>query len=265
MAGLYDVTVTSAGATLLAQAAQSGAQVVFTRARLGSGIITGDYSGRADLATPVCYSGLDAATIAGNVIKAPVLFSNKDLTAGFTFNEIGLFGKLGTSGAETMLAYANAGAEGGGVSVPDKSVLTEFTYLFKLAFASASAITVSSEAIAYVTPEAMSAALAKKSDAGHKHVMADITDLSTAKDIGVNLPAAGWASGAQTVSVAGVLAGDAQTIEVGLAKTATKAQVAAAAVAGVWATGNAAGTITFSALNGTAPTIDIPLVIRIVG
>ena len=149
---LYDVTVTNAGAQLLAAASAGDGTLHFTRAQLGSGVDTGSLNDKTALVAAVTDASLGATSVSGNIISVPVLFSNRT-SAGymqaFELNEIGLFARL-DSGAETMIAYSNAGTEEDGVSIPGDTLI-EFTYLFKIAYSGAQGLTISAEALDYVT------------------------------------------------------------------------------------------------------------------
>ena len=182
MSGIYDITVTTAGASLLSQAT-AGTTLEFTRAQLGSGIVTGTYTARTALSNPVCYTSLDTATAADGVLSIPAMFSNKSgssFLSAFTINEIGLFGKVG-SGTETLIAYANAGSAGNGIAIPGDT-LTELSYVFKIAYSGAATVTVSASAITYVQKEYVDTQLATKANTSHTHVTSDVTDLQTALD-----------------------------------------------------------------------------------
>lgn len=74
----------------------------------------------------------------------------------------------------------------------------------------------------------------------------------------VTLPAAGWASGRQTVAVSGL--GAAQDGFAQIAQTATDAQRTAARNAVLSITGQAANQLTISA-DGEIPTVDIPITV----
>ena len=149
---LYNVTVTNAGAQMLATAAGDGSKLTFTRAQLGSGIDAGSQTSRSALISPVTYASLGAPSVAESTISVPVLFTNRTDSGymePFELNEVGLFARL-ASGAETLLAYSNAGTEDDGVSVPG-GTLIEFTYLFKIAYTGAQQLTISADALDYVT------------------------------------------------------------------------------------------------------------------
>lgn len=273
---IYGVAVTGAGARLLTQAAAGGGTLTFTRAQLGSGIYTGELSGRTGLVTPVCYTSIDTPALDGDVIRVPVLFTNRadggGYMAGFTINEIGLWARL-ADGAETLLAYANAGAEADGISVPGDA-LTEFTYIFKIRFSGAADVTMSAEGVDYVTQEALASGLAGKADKAHTHAQADITGLADALagkadatlTVTAKATAAGWTGEAapytQVIAVTGMT--QACSAVVGLADTATQEQRKACREAMISPAGQAAGTVTLVA-DGRKPEVDLPVVIMILG
>lgn len=81
---------------------------------------------------------------------------------------------------------------------------------------------------------------------------------SPATDTVVTASASAWGDNIITLSVAGVTA--TSKLEIGLSETATDEQYAAATAAQIRATGSGDGTVTLKA--ATAPTIDLPIIIR---
>ena len=77
-------------------------------------------------------------------------------------------------------------------------------------------------------------------------------------DIVVTASASAWSDNTITLSVTGVMADS--KLEIGLSETATDEQYAAATAAQIRATGSGDGTVTLKA--ATAPTIDLPIIIR---
>ena len=79
-----------------------------------------------------------------------------------------------------------------------------------------------------------------------------------AADTVVTASASAWSDNTITLSVTGVMADS--KLEIGLSDTATDEQYAAATAAQIRATGSGNGTVTLKAT--TAPTIDLPIIIR---
>lgn len=79
-----------------------------------------------------------------------------------------------------------------------------------------------------------------------------------ATDTVVTASASAWSDNTITLSVTGVMADS--KLEIGLSDTATDEQYAAATAAQIRATGSGDGTVTLKAT--TAPTIDLPIIIR---
>ncbi|MBS7355137.1 MAG: hypothetical protein KIG86_01675 [Eubacteriales bacterium] len=74
----------------------------------------------------------------------------------------------------------------------------------------------------------------------------------------VTASASAWSDNTITLSVTGVMADS--KLEIGLSETATDEQYAAATAAQIRAMGSGDGTVTLKA--ATAPTIDLPIIIR---
>ena len=79
-----------------------------------------------------------------------------------------------------------------------------------------------------------------------------------ATDTVVMASASAWSDNTITLSVTGVMTDS--KLEIGLSDTATDEQYAAATAAQIRATGSGDGTVTLKA--ATAPTIDLPIIIR---
>ena len=79
-----------------------------------------------------------------------------------------------------------------------------------------------------------------------------------ATDTVVTASASAWSDNTITLSVTGVMADS--KLEIGLSETATDEQYVAATAAQIRATGSGDGTVTLKAT--TAPTIDLPIIIR---
>lgn len=80
--------------------------------------------------------------------------------------------------------------------------------------------------------------------------------------VNATLTAAGWSGTAQTVSIAGLTATGNGIA--GMAQTATNDEINAAAAAKMFITAQAAGSITITAF-GAVPTVDIPIIVTLLG
>ena len=85
--------------------------------------------------------------------------------------------------------------------------------------------------------------------------LAEKCDASNA--VTATLTAAGWASGQQTLTIAGLGV-------IGLSQSITDEQLSAASEAEMYICGQAAGSVTIAA-NGSVPTCDIPVVVILLG
>lgn len=90
--------------------------------------------------------------------------------------------------------------------------------------------------------------------------LAEKCDASNA--VTATLTAAGWASGQQTLTIAGL--GATQNGVIGLSQNITDEQLSAASEAEMYICGQAAGSVTIAA-NGAVPTCDIPVVVILLG
>lgn len=90
--------------------------------------------------------------------------------------------------------------------------------------------------------------------------LAEKCDASNA--VTATLTAAGWASGQQTLTIAGL--GATQNGVIGLSQSITDEQLSAASEAEMYICSQAAGSVTIAA-NGSVPTCDIPVVVILLG
>lgn len=98
-----------------------------------------------------------------------------------------------------------------------------------------------------------------KGDNGNMTQAVAGTDYATpVVDTVVTASASAWSDNTITLSVTGVMANS--KLEIGLSDTATDEQYVAATAAQIRATGSGDGTVTLKA--ATAPTIDLPIIIR---
>ena len=296
---IFTVTVTDAGAALMSRALASQEAIIFTKASVGKELNSGPYGAFEALKDPVCDISASTPTVSENVISVGALFTNKTDDGGylsaFTLNEIGLYAKLGESGAEMLVAYANAGDAGDGISVPGDT-LTEFTYVFRIAHSSAAALTLKADHITYTSKAYVDAELNKKSDKGHGHVQSDISGLEaalrskaplshthaqgeivglsttlstlqaslTSRTVTATATKAKWTGSAapytQILTVNGMTA--TCNAIVGLADSATEEQRTAARRAGIVPVAQAANKVTLKA-DYAVPSVDLPVAVTI--
>ena len=100
--------------------------------------------------------------------------------------------------------------------------------------------------------------LLKGNDSTVQVAQSGVDYAAPATDTVVTASASAWSNNTITLSVTGVMADS--KLEIGLSETATDEQYAAATAAQIRATGSGDGTVTLKA--ATAPTIDLPIIIR---
>ena len=261
--GIFAPIITDAGAALFTRAVGESKALVFTHAELGVGVTAGAPGALTELVTRVCDASLDEIRLEGDVIKAPVLFTNRAQSGflpGFTVMEIGLFARLAGESADVLIAYATAGMGGEGILVPGDA-LTEFTYLFQLRFDGAADVVMSAEGIQYVTfdtltrvKDELSARIEALEGKADRCVALAVTALSAA-----------WTGDGpyeQVISVTGMA--EQLNAVVGLSRAATAEQARVCRAARLRPIGQGAGSITLAA-DGPAPAIDLPLTVIILG
>lgn len=112
MAQFPGITLTNAGLNMIAESQASSTSLIFTNLKMGDGTITAGEDIKA--LTAVKHQMLTAPITSrenkGNgQIKLRFAISNAELTTGFFTRELGIYAKLGESGAELLYAYTNAG------------------------------------------------------------------------------------------------------------------------------------------------------------
>lgn len=170
--------LTDVGAALLSEAALSG-DIVFTRGAIGSGALSADadIAARTALVAPVADMQLGRVQRDGDKICVSCRFTNLKSGGGylseFRWNEAGLFARLGESGSEVLLVYANTSDAAAGDLIP--STACEFELTVELAFTGMGDVEFSSAGIMYITQPELDAALALKAEKTHVHSAADVT------------------------------------------------------------------------------------------
>ena len=187
--------VTNAGDALLAQWAGGSETLYITKATVGSG-----YVAEANMRTATALQAeKDTAAIVenkavGNYGRKLRLRVGPNDTAGYTAHEIGLWGKLGANGTETLIQLHQDDDEG--VPVPKSSESPEFVFdlIAVLATSNTASLTVNLDSSVYVTelqleetetelgfnPDVMKAAIMAVS--GVTHVLIRLNRSNTAVD-----------------------------------------------------------------------------------
>lgn len=104
--------LTSAGYELLNRLIASQGTLHITKAELGSGVCTGEDACRArtTLVKKVCDASLTKVSFEGGEAKITVQYLNSGLTTGFFVNEVGIYAKHPTTGADTLYCYVTFGS-----------------------------------------------------------------------------------------------------------------------------------------------------------
>lgn len=261
--GIFAPIITDAGAALFTRAVGESKALVFTHAELGVGATAGAPGALTELVTRVCDASLDAIRLEGDVIKAPVLFTNRaefGFLPGFTVTEIGLFAHLAGESADVLIAYATAGVGGEGILVPGDA-LTEFTYLFQLRFDGAAEVVMSAEGIQYVTFDT----LMRVKDELAARIEALEGKAESCVALAATALASAWTGDGpyeQEIAISGIT--ESSNAIVGLSRAATADEAKVCRAARLRPTGQGAGSITLAA-DGPAPGIDLPLTVIILG
>lgn len=155
---LADFVITDAGRALLSEAALNG-DIVFTRGAVGKGVLNSvdELAGRTELLEHVADMKLAAPKREGELVRMRCQFSNKAGTGvlpEFRLNEAGLFARLGASGTEVLLAYANTCDATLGDVIPNTEC--EFELEFMLAIAGADKLLFGSEGLIFATTKDLS-------------------------------------------------------------------------------------------------------------
>ena len=103
--------LTDAGLVVLNKVIASAGGLEFTKAELGSGVVTGEAACRArtSLKTKIADASLVQATYEGGQAKIAVQYVNTGLASGFFVNEIGLYVRDPQTSANVLYCYATFG------------------------------------------------------------------------------------------------------------------------------------------------------------
>ncbi len=122
MAQYPKITITNAGLNMIAES-QGGTSIIFTKMVMGDGLLA---DGENIKVMTNVKNAMLAVPLQGftnqndGQIRLRFTVSNSNLETGFFAREIGVFAKMGATGAEQLYAYTNAGNKSD--YLPDKSV-----------------------------------------------------------------------------------------------------------------------------------------------
>lgn len=133
MSNYNKIIPTLAGSNLLVEAIKSKKPLIFTRIALGDGTLSESESieSLTALKHPMAQNSVQAINSRGNgEIDVVATISNTSVTSGFYARELGVFAKVGDTGAEKLFAYTNAGALASytpaGTSLDEKLITVTF-------------------------------------------------------------------------------------------------------------------------------------------
>lgn len=133
MSNYNKIIPTLAGSNLLVESIKSKKPLIFTRIALGDGTLTESESieNLTALKHPMAQNSVQAINSRGNgEIDVVATISNTSVTSGFYARELGVFAKVGDTGAEKLFAYTNAGALASytpaGTSLDEKLITVTF-------------------------------------------------------------------------------------------------------------------------------------------
>lgn len=111
MSNYPDTTLTNAGHDILSEAIAKGKALIFTKVKIGDGLLEADQS--VATLTAMISSKMEVPLSSGETTKgqAKLRFAvdNSTLENGFWAREVGIFAKVGEDGEETLYAYTNGG------------------------------------------------------------------------------------------------------------------------------------------------------------
>lgn len=186
---IREYVITTAGAALLNQAMSSG-NLIFTRGAIGSGALSAgsDLKARTGMIASVSNMTISSATVSGGKTRVICQFTNVNGQGGylpaFRWNETGLFAKIGASGAETLLAYANTRDAQAGDLVPETAC--EFEIAFEVEFSGAESASFSSSGLIFATLTQ----LGTKANLSHMHTAGEVTAGTLAGGVKANATSA---------------------------------------------------------------------------
>ncbi|MBP2635565.1 MAG: hypothetical protein H6Q72_1472 [Firmicutes bacterium] len=112
MAQFPGITLTNAGLNMIAESQASSAALIFTSLKIGDGTLTigEDVKVLTAIKSPKLTVPPESYTNdGGGQVRLRFAISNGSLATGFFARELGIYAKIGATGAEQLYAYTNAG------------------------------------------------------------------------------------------------------------------------------------------------------------
>jgi len=183
MSKYTSIIPTITGQSMLAEAISTQQELIFTSIRLGDGVLT-----ESDV--PTEFTALKAQKLVADIntfddsLKAQgkvtliATIDNSHVDTGFFARELGVFGKVGTEGAEQLFAYCNAGSYAD--YMPDKtSQLDETQLAVQLAVGATANVTAIINSLQYATLKNISDAITAHNadEDAHNGILEKVSDL----------------------------------------------------------------------------------------
>lgn len=183
MSKYTSIIPTITGQAMLAEAISTQQELIFTSIRLGDGVLT-----ESDV--PTEFTALKAQKLVADIntfddsLKAQgkvtliATIDNSHVDAGFFARELGVFGKVGTEGAEQLFAYCNAGNYAD--YMPDKtSQLDETQLAVQLAVGATANVTAIINSLQYATLKNISDAITAhdEDEDAHDGILEKVSEL----------------------------------------------------------------------------------------
>ena len=183
MSKYTSIIPTITGQSMLAEAISTQQELIFTSIRLGDGVL-------AESDVPTEFTALKAQKLVADIntfddsLKAQgkvtliATIDNSHVDTGFFARELGVFGKVGTEGAEQLFAYCNAGNYAD--YMPDKtSQLDETQLAVQLAVGATANVTAIINSLQYATLKNISDAITAhdEDEDAHDGILEKVSEL----------------------------------------------------------------------------------------
>lgn len=161
MAVFFNNAITDEGTKLLAKM-QTGAKFVATKFVMGSGYIPSGKTAKTMTAVATPEHQFNVTEVKQTPASASAtiggIFSNKDITAGFYYRELGLYAKIvyedGTETAAVLYAYGNAGDSPDLIPAYSTETVVESIIRLIVYVGNNTTVTIAVESGVYVTKDA---------------------------------------------------------------------------------------------------------------